>query len=313
MAPASVGTQPSGGGSSFFSFLQQGSNDLSSDPGSGPDEESAGQSSYKRNADSVNAALMSLNMQPVAPAANPPLPLKLSLNLFGPRSEAAKSDSQKSETKGTKQGEGNQSAIPLVWTLASQNPDAAAAKAGSAGDAENGKDANAPANQGDSDLNMDAGRAPAAQSSQLAFALRLTHNEDQTNANNQTKPHNPSAPAAVAAEAAHEQKASSGSADSDADNRHAAGSDSDADLSADAAAPVLADAGGLSFSAAHVAVAPEQTPSPAPLTTDAPAAAPQSPAPTAVVAHPEPPAKIGSANELSFSVSATISRRLKCA
>lgn len=298
-------TSQTSGCGSFFSLLQQSSAEESSNDSG---DSTSNQPPQKKNSDPAAAATVDATLQQPAPADTLPLPTRLSFN-FGPRSEAAKSESNKERRTEHSQ---NGSAAPADSIVPGSMAEVAA-------DNQHGADSvNAKGGPTDQDNpRVDAEQKPvnASSASTLAFALRLTPEQEHTQPaaeNGHIKgADSPNNVVNGGAQAAQSERPSTG-ADSNADNRHAANQQSDSGAAAaDGLTAAPAAQADTSYQAVHIAAADGPASMPAAASAPAPAQASQVAAHVPVMGHADVPAKTGTASELTFSVSAADQQKVE--
>jgi hypothetical protein len=275
----------------------------------------ANQPLHKKDDDPSKTAAADPNAQPVNSADNVPLPLTLSLNLFGPKSEIGKPGNLKPEDKPDRRADSKQTtgAVPLGSPLPGliQPPIVpVTSKQGSAIDPND-----ASAGEGNPRVDADQKPASAPPAPQLAFALRMTPTGEQAPATDSGHTKGADSPAGStvnAAELAQAQRESA-SADSNSSNHHSANQQSDPGLTSDAMPPASTLTDGGSYQAVH-ATALDVTPAPA-APAPAPAQTPSQPPQIATHAsanlHSDAAVKTGTASELSFSVSASDQQKVE--
>ncbi|HTA67213.1 MAG TPA: hypothetical protein VK776_03000 [Bryobacteraceae bacterium] len=293
-------------------MFHQGATEASSDDPAA--DAPANQPLHKKDDDPSKTATADPNTQPANPADNVPLPLKLSLNLFGPKSENGKPGNLKPEDKPDRRADSKQTigAAPLISPLPGLIQPPVVPITSKQGVALDPNDASAS----DGNPRVDAEQKPASAppAPQLAFALRMTPTGEQAPAADSGHIKGADSPAGSAVNAAQlVQARESASADSNSSNHHSANQQSDPGLTSDAMPPASTLTGGGSYQAVH-ATALDATPAPA-----APAPAPpQTPSQLSQIAthapanlHSDADVKVGTASELSFSVSASDQQKVE--
>lgn len=297
---------PASGEGSFFAMLgaaqdqQPASEDATQDWQSGQPASNDARNDHpapagKKDDPAANAAVLPWTLPQTATVHTAPLPWKLSLNLFGPKSGNPKSETKENHPGAS--GAAESAAIPLALAM----PEGSLVSATTARESKS-----VPGIKPDtSQNNIEAEQTQSASASQLAFALRLTSDGQQPNAQNSANNGKPSEAAGspiAAIETA--QGSAAASADANADTHHDANRQGDTGSPDDMALAAPAAASSASFQSAAHAVAADAPPAPAaPAPTDTSASAPQPTAHTHAIANSEPAARTGTANDLTFSVS----------
>lgn len=337
--PSSTAADPATGKSSFRTLFEQGTNELeSSEPNSPPSDSTEAQPpdrmAHKKDADPQSTGALQVFLPPALAAENLPLPLKLSLNLFGTKNSAPKGDAADTRDAQSKQSDKTPAAapqplIPLAWAMPAPASGLAPAPRETSKPGLAIEPKTEPAKQGNPHIDVDPEPAPAPPAPYLAFALKLSDAEEHSAATSPVveppaasslntvsgdsgakppvKAQAPAVPQISNVQSAQSASTATagGNADTNTDSRHSDNRQNDSP-SIPALAPLAPPATGeASTVAAHFATVQETSAPSATVTEPASAHTPQTAAQTEIPGHTDPTAKTGTANELSFSVSAS--------